>query len=505
MLSALILRADASPEIGTGHAMRCLALAQAFQEGGGRACVAMAVSTPAVEGRFAACGVDLTRIDAVPGSEEDAGAVADLARHTGAACVAVDGYHFGAGYQRALKSAGLGLLCIDDYGHASYYCADLIANQNLYAGEALYSNREPYTQLLLGTGYALLRREFWPWAGWQRKVSARAHRVLVTLGGADPANTTRQVIEAMQRVRVPGLQVRVAVGGSSPHLAALQAWEHGGLAGRLSLSVDAPNMPELMAWADVAVSAAGTTCWELALMQLPALLLVLAENQRPNAEALSAHGAAVNLGWHADLSPVDLAGAVEGLLGSLALRQHMSRQAGRLVDGRGGQRVVDQVRQFAVCVRPAAPGDRGTLFRWANDPLTRQMSFRPEPIPWPDHVAWFDRVVGDPDVLLLVAEKWAPEGWTGVGQVRIDGDGSVGISVAPDHRGRGLSRPVLQAAVGAFRARFPERGLVAYVKPENAPSHRIFAQAGFQQVGPAERMGQACVRYVYRERRACSE
>jgi spore coat polysaccharide biosynthesis predicted glycosyltransferase SpsG len=104
------------------------------------------------------------------------------------------------------------------------------------------------------------------------------------------------------------------------------------------LVADATNMPELMAWADVAVSAGGSTLWELAYMGLPALVLVLADNQLPASRALDAAGIAQWL-----RAPADLPGALAALLPDQARRQAMSDAARRMVDGRGVARVLEQL------------------------------------------------------------------------------------------------------------------------------------------------------------------
>src|SRR5215208_338295 len=153
----MLVRADASAEIGTGHVMRCLALAQAWQENKGTAHFAFASMTPALEAQLRAENMAITSLDASPGSDEDATQTIALAERAGAEWIVVDGYHFDALYQKAIKEANLRLVFMDDYGHASRYWADVVLNQNIYANDALYLNREPDTQLLLGTRYVLLR------------------------------------------------------------------------------------------------------------------------------------------------------------------------------------------------------------------------------------------------------------------------------------------------------------------------------------------------------------
>jgi spore coat polysaccharide biosynthesis predicted glycosyltransferase SpsG len=160
-----------------------------------------------------------------------------------------------------------------------------VLNQNLSAREELYASRAPHTRLLLGTKFALLRREFLNYRGWQRQIPEIARKVLVTLGGADPDNVTGKVIEALAPL---DLEVKVVVGGSNPHLPELQeAVERmKSQPANIELVVNPADMPGLMAWADLAVAAGGSTFWELAFFGIPSILFTLAENQKDSIQKI---------------------------------------------------------------------------------------------------------------------------------------------------------------------------------------------------------------------------
>jgi UDP-2,4-diacetamido-2,4,6-trideoxy-beta-L-altropyranose hydrolase len=338
----VVFRVDASTQIGTGHVMRCLALAQAWQDTQGQPIFIMANPIPALEERLKSEGMKVVHLAAEPGSLADAQETAALAHQFEANWVVVDGYQFGSEYQQTIKNSGLNLLFIDDYGHAEHYYADVVLNQNISAEEEWYQHREPYTQLLLGTRYTLLRREFWQWQGWQRTVPPVAKKVLVTLGGADPDNITLKVIQSLQIVEVEELEAVVVVGGSNPHYENLKmAVLDSGYPIQLQRNVT--NMPELMAWADVAISAGGSTCWELAFMGLPSILLILADNQRAIAEKLATLNLAVNLGWHQDATIEQIGLALQELIGDRPKRETMSKKGRELVDGNGARRVVSEM------------------------------------------------------------------------------------------------------------------------------------------------------------------
>jgi UDP-2,4-diacetamido-2,4,6-trideoxy-beta-L-altropyranose hydrolase len=334
----LILRCDANLSIGTGHVMRCLALAEAWQDAGGRAAFVMAQSTPAIEERLRCEGVGLVRIEGVPGSDVDGEQLIALTRTHDPAWVAVDGYEFGAGYQRSLKDERLKLILIDDNGRPGIFAADIVLNQNIHARECFYKDRETYTRLLLGTKYTLLRREFVQACG-SREISSTARKVLVSMGGSDPANVTCRVMEAMEQVGVQDLEVAVVAGGSNPHLASITESvvksSH-----RCRLLNDVRNIHTLISWADLAISAAGSGCWEYCALGLPAVLVAVAENQIPNAQALHAAGAARLVPGDSRFALGEMAELITRLANSLSERQALSRTACTLVDGRGAGRVV---------------------------------------------------------------------------------------------------------------------------------------------------------------------
>jgi len=335
---------DASPEIGTGHVMRCLALAQAWQASQGPVLFALAAVPPALEARLRAEEVEVAPVPASPGSAEDAQATAELALQRGARWTVVDGQHFGSWYQQQIKEAGLLALAIDDDGHAQRYVADIVLNQNLHAHEAMYPHRAPSTRLLLGSTYVLLRREFWPWRGWTRQHPPVARRVLVTLGGADPDNMTLMVIQALSQLKGADLDLTAVVGGGNPNYerlrsAAAQAQPP------VRLLCNVANMPELMAQAEVAVSSGGTTVWEMALMGLPAVVGIIAPVEELLASGLRQHGLYWHAGWLREMAPARLAEMLALLIRDQEARQAMSRLGQRLIDGLGASRVVQAMTE----------------------------------------------------------------------------------------------------------------------------------------------------------------
>jgi spore coat polysaccharide biosynthesis predicted glycosyltransferase SpsG len=205
----------------------------------------------------------------------------------------LDGYHFDGVYQQAIRDASCRVLVIDDYAHQTEYHADLILNQNINGSQMRYS-ADPDTEFLVGPDYALLRSQFLSFGNRDRQIAVHAHRILVTMGGADPDKVLN----------------------------------------------DVTNMPDLMAWADLAIAGGGTTWSELAFMGLPSLLLVLADNQMEVANGMTNAGASINLGATVNASAHQITKSVESVSADSNLRLSMSENARRLVDGIGVERVI---------------------------------------------------------------------------------------------------------------------------------------------------------------------
>ena len=344
----LVVRAEASAEIGTGHLMRCLALAQTWMDSGHALDVVTGCANPALLARLGREGL---RVHSMTPHEE-----MDVLRSLGSAetptaCV-LDGYHFGPEYQRTIRTIFHPTMVIDDLADQPAYHADIVLNQNLHAPSLRYPCA-PSVRLLLGPKYALLRREFLRWRNWKRQIEPDARRILVTLGGSDLDNVTMTVVRALERCSLKNLEVAILAGAANPHLPELRDWVKARSA-HYRLIVCAEDVAPIMAWADFAISAAGSTCWELCFMGLPAAVLTWADNQVLLAQSMALCGAAVNLGPSSDLTAERIVSTITNDLVPLRCRQAMSGAGRQLVDGGGAGRVVGELLALSDS-RPAIP------------------------------------------------------------------------------------------------------------------------------------------------------
>ncbi|MGA7991375.1 MAG: UDP-2,4-diacetamido-2,4,6-trideoxy-beta-L-altropyranose hydrolase [Thermoanaerobaculia bacterium] len=347
MPETLLIRADAGPEIGIGHVMRCLALAQAWQVQGGAAVFALASAPRDLGERLGAEGFAMGSIKGRAGHADDARETAALARGCSAGCVVLDGYQFDADYRRTLGRLDARLLLVVDGVGAGAAGADVVLDQNLGASQAELSGEGSRTRFLLGPRYALLRREFWRWRGWRHEIVRPAQRVLVTFGGGDFDNLALRALQALRLLpEASALEVRVVVGPANRHRASLENELLMAPAGWVLVTAPA-DMSALIAWADLCISAAGSTCWELAFLGSPFVTIVLAENQRAIAADLSRAGLSKNLGWHEGVSAERLSESIGELLDDVASRTEMSRLGQETVDGFGAERVASVLSRVA--------------------------------------------------------------------------------------------------------------------------------------------------------------
>jgi UDP-2,4-diacetamido-2,4,6-trideoxy-beta-L-altropyranose hydrolase len=335
----LLIRADASTRIGVGHLMRCLALGQAWKDAGGEVIFITACSNEPLLQRLYDDGFEVHRLDySYPDAQDWQMTRRLLAEHP-AAWLVLDGYHFDSTYQWQVKEAGYRLLVIDDMAHLPHYYADIVLNQNIHA-ESLSYSCESYTRLLLGTKYVLLRREFLKWQGWKREIPDVARKILVTLGGADPENVTLKVIQALQKIDMPNLELKIIVGPCNRHLKSLK---DAMLSAPCSMQIlqEVNIMSDLMAWADVTVSAAGSTSWELAFMGLPGVILILGENQERAAQILTERKVFISPQYECNSGVQNVAKPLRNLMLDLRMRQNLSQNGRLLVDGLGVCRIIE--------------------------------------------------------------------------------------------------------------------------------------------------------------------
>jgi UDP-2,4-diacetamido-2,4,6-trideoxy-beta-L-altropyranose hydrolase len=252
----------------------------------------------------------------------------------------VDHYALDRAWETELRPACNRLMVIDDLADRRHEC-DLLLDQNPARRTSDYADLVPRNaRLLLGSRYALLRREFEEHRAMALDRHGRAgpvEQILISMGGVDKENVGLEIIDALQSFE-PRIecQVLVIAGDNAPGLARLlDAARNSPL--RISVATNVTNMARLMAESDIAFGAAGGTSWERCCVGLPSIVTVLQDNQRRIADGLAAAGAA--LIYERQSGGNELSQSLAGLLNDSSLRRKMAESAAHLVDGRGATRV----------------------------------------------------------------------------------------------------------------------------------------------------------------------
>jgi UDP-2,4-diacetamido-2,4,6-trideoxy-beta-L-altropyranose hydrolase len=345
----LYIRADADSQMGTGHIMRCIALAQAWQDHGGEVTFISRCDSEPLQQRIKNEGFKLIPITSSCPDPSDLNDTLFIFKKDTAdqnKWIVLDGYHFVPDYQKAIRDAGIHLLVIDDMNHLPCYHADILLNQNINA-PALTYHCDPDTILLMGTQYVLLRRDFLKYQDFKRQSPDRAKNILITLGGADPDNITLKAIEALKLLNEPDIVVRIVVGPANPHQDTLRRSLFSAQY-QAALLINPPHMPELMAWADMAVSAGGSTCWELAFMGVPSLTVVTAENQQNIANELERAEIFKTVGHYKAMNMYVLVKELSAFMREKTLRQKKIGLGRQIVDGKGSKTIVRMLSEQSV-------------------------------------------------------------------------------------------------------------------------------------------------------------
>jgi UDP-2,4-diacetamido-2,4,6-trideoxy-beta-L-altropyranose hydrolase len=343
---ALLIRADASLAIGTGHVMRCLALAQAWQDAGGQVTFVAAELPESLSARLVSEHIAVHRVDIsthalatpAPGGPEDAARTVALVGELNADWIVIDGDRFDVDFLQTVRASGLHALLIDDFAARESFPVDLIVNPDPEAEEGTYRKRGARGPFLIGTTYILLRRELRE-AIPRKEIRRKGTRILVSLGGSDPENLAPRIAEALGQN--PELQVTVIAGPSYDKTDELRKVN----ASNLRVVVDPPNIAPLMRDSDIAIIAAGGTLWELLSAGCAVLSYSRNDVQARVVRAFAKRGIVADMGETRNFNPTELASAVAELMNEHGKREMMSSRGRAIVDGLGASRVVKAMLQ----------------------------------------------------------------------------------------------------------------------------------------------------------------
>lgn len=331
------IRADANREIGTGHVMRCLSIARAINKCGQQVCFLTAdeSAVPLFEAggqEYRVLHTDYTRM------EEELPQLTELFSEEKPQFFLADSYFVTAEYLRRIREyVPVGYM---DDKCISGFPVDVLINYNIFAREALYGTVNAGTRLLLGTEYVPLREEF---SGVEYPVREKAEQVLITTGGSDRYNLAGQLLEqVLANPETKRLRYAVVSGAYNVNLPKLREIERKHENVRICCNVT--DMSRLMRESDIAVSAGGSTMYELCAVGVPIICFSFVDNQERIVEGFVKQGLVSFGGNYLTQGEKMLAHVAEhiaGLAADKTLRLSYSERQRQLVDGRGAMRIAE--------------------------------------------------------------------------------------------------------------------------------------------------------------------
>lgn len=317
----IVIRTDASIEIGTGHVMRCLTLAKQLKRHGAEVTFVCrdfeGNSISYLQGQ----GIDTAILSIAENDvlwKTDAEKTISIIKEMNSAVdlIIVDHYGLDSCWESELRSYTRDIMVIDDLADRAHDC-DLLLDQNYYLDmNERYSGLIPnHCGLMLGPDYILLRDEFLLAANEPRERTGEINNILVFFGGTDPTGETIRALEAIKELNITEIEINVVVGASNPKCREIELMCEGMLNTKFYCQVS--NMAELMLKADLAIGAGGTTTWERCFLGLPTIVIITVDNQREVTNAVAKQGAIHCLGESFSVSKREIGQAIFYMLSNL--------------------------------------------------------------------------------------------------------------------------------------------------------------------------------------------
>jgi len=334
----IFIRIEASKKIGYGHLMRTSVLAEELQSRGWPI-IFLCNNDPSLLQLLEKKSFSYKILKNKAGSVRDQKDVTDILYESPGNIFIHDNYGITFNYERAVKPFTQLLVAFDDEANRGFL-ADIIINQNYGAESLQYTLKNKETKILAGSRYVLLRDEFIS----KRKMRGpkRIRELLLIFGGSDTQGMTFKMLKALNEAAFErNLILNCTAGKNYKGFRKISRLSR--IHDHINLHLNVKSMPELMGKMDMAISASGSTVWELLYMGIPSLLIITAENQKMIARNLDKDGYAVNLGWYDKLSGPMIVKEVTTLILDQKKQDRFIRKGRKLIDGKGRARIAQEI------------------------------------------------------------------------------------------------------------------------------------------------------------------
>jgi len=460
MKSKVYIRADGNTDIGLGHVIRSLALANMIKDDFDCIFVTRFL-TDYIENEARKACLNIIKL-----TESEDHYNEFLSILTGNEIVSLDNYFYEVDFQEKIKAKGCKLVCIDDI-HSYHFVADVVINHAGGLNADIYS-KTPYTTLYLGTGFALLRPEFL-----SRRYNT-GNSMMISMGGADKYNNTLNILKLLQYKNFGNI-CYVIIGDSYLHLDELKEFgNHSNLNMRILKNLSAQEMASIMQDCKYAICPPSSISYEyLSIVGGELYLKIIADNQKD---------------IHSFFLKDHLAVDVEDLFMNDSDQVNEILETQKIYfDGKSNERILaifkNLEKEKKLKLRRATISDLDLYFKWVNDIETRKNALNTNPIDYSDHCIWFNKRINSEESYLWVLEK----GITCLGQIRFDIDrkkneATISYLIDKDQRGKNLGFSILKIGIEAFikEEKFIKK-LIAVVNQSNAASCKLFDKFNFKK------------------------
>jgi UDP-2,4-diacetamido-2,4,6-trideoxy-beta-L-altropyranose hydrolase len=453
MPNNVLIRVDGGAQIGLGHVVRCIALAQMLKDEFQVHFIVKEIPESII-GNIISQGFEFTQIE----TEETF-----FKLLTGKEIVVLDNYFFDTAYQKRIKEiSDCKLVCIDDLHDKEFY-ADLIINHAPGVKPEDYQ-AQSYTKFALGLDYVLLRPSFIEAAKSERKID-KIEKVFICFGGSDIKNLTSTCLNLLvdeKRFK----KIIVVLGASFTYLEEVKKIAEISNVVELYHAISETKMLGLMKATDLAIVPSSG----ILLEAISAGCLVISGGYVENQKFIYQYYKDSNL--IIDAGQFDVAAIKKAVSLSFTKKNIPCK----IIDGLSGNRIVRLFFGLNINLRRIHKEDCKLLYNWANDPDVRNNAFNTTDISWENHSHWFLNRLNSPNTIIFILER----NDTPIGQIRFDREydyWKIDYSIDKKFRGMGMGSKIIKLGLEKM-----EGNIKAWVKLDNIASRKVFDNLGFKVI-----------------------
>ena len=348
-MKPVVFRADGSSYLGMGHIMRCLAFAEGLRKLGAESWFVIKAQDQQVTDVVRSKGCEVREIPPGISLDGDSRLTREIAEDAGAGVLVTDICHRDTqsdpeGLNSYHQKVGLDRFVV---GIAGDEVIDLPANVVVapYFGMGNESRfNDIHSEMLKGPAYFIFRPEFVAVAQSHRSIRRQANRILVTVGGSDELHLSSVILNAISKLFMQDLSVKVVIGGGyTQKLREDVTTTLGEFGGESEVVEHDANLAEMMLWADLAITGDGLTKYETAVTGTPSIMVCRPDRKVKLNQEFASAGSTMYLGYDLPLEPAGLSAQIQGLMKDLHRRQDMSEKGKSLVDGKGLDRIISAI------------------------------------------------------------------------------------------------------------------------------------------------------------------